>query len=175
MLAWFWGCLIFGVLFALVTVLIGDVLSDALGGMLDFLSTDALQPMVLTTIVTTFGGAGVLLMRYTSWSPIPVLGGACGAGLIAGMAVLYGYVKPMRKTETSIGYSMQDLKGRIGEVLVPLPENGYGEVLVRAGGGVTNQIAASLDKEALPAGTRVVVVEVKEGTLYVSKLDGLDD
>ncbi|GIP40020.1 hypothetical protein J31TS4_33000 [Paenibacillus sp. J31TS4] len=174
MLGWFWGCLVFGVLFALVTVLVGDLLGDALGGLFDFLSADAFQPMVLTGAVTVFGGAGILLTRYTALAPGSVVLGAGAAGVLSGVAIVYGYVKPMRRMETSVGYSLADLKGRIGEVLVPVPAAGYGEVLIRAGGGVTNQIAASLEQEELPSGTRVVVVEVKEGTLLVSKLEELD-
>lgn len=40
--ALYWGCLIGGILFAVVTVLLGDILSSALDGLLDFLSVDFL-------------------------------------------------------------------------------------------------------------------------------------
>lgn len=40
-------------------------------------------------------------------------------------------------------------------------------MLIKIGAGNTNQIAASSDGEDIPAGTRVVVAEIKDGVLYV--------
>ena len=81
------------------------------------------------------------------------------------------YIRPMERSENSSGYSMQQLTGLIAEVLVPIPVVGYGEVMVKAGAGRSNHIASSNDKEVLPAGLRVVIVEVKDFTVIVSKLD----
>ena len=51
------------------------------------------------------------------------------------------------------------MEGKPGEVIVPIPATGYGEVIVRVGpAGVTSQIAASFDGEPIAAGDRVVVV-----------------
>ena len=87
------------------------------------------------------------------------------------MAVYYGYVRPMRNSETSTAFSMKLLPGRIGEVTVPIPAQGYGEVLMSTGAGHTNQIAASFEKIAIQMGAKVVVVEVKGDTLYVSRFE----
>ncbi len=57
----FWSCLAGGILYALITVIFGDIISEALDGALDFLSGDALpwlQPMTLVSAITIFGGAG---------------------------------------------------------------------------------------------------------------------
>lgn len=171
MLELYWGCLIFGLLFALVTVLLGDVMSHALDGLLDFLSVDFLQPMVIAGGVTIFGGAGILLTRYTGWAVWAVLALAVGLAILGGAVIYLFYVKPMNESENSIGYSIYDLKGSVGEAIISIPEDGYGEVVLKVGAGVSNHTAASFDGESIPAGEKIVVVEVKERTLFVSRFD----
>lgn len=167
----YWGCLIFGVLFAVVTVLLGDLFSNALHGMLDFLSVDFLRPVVIATAVTVWGGAGILLTEYTSFPAVLTGFAAAICAILVSALVYIGYVRPMNRSETSIGYSMKELAGRVVEVSVPIPANGYGEVLLRGGIGNTNEIAASFDQTDIQAGTKVVVVEVKDNTLYVSRFE----
>lgn len=170
----FWACLAGGVLFALVTVVFGDLISNAIDGVLDFLSVDGLwkiRPMVLVSGITSFGGAGLLLTRYTAlgslWSSVIALAAAIGLSIL----VFVVYVRPMENSENSTAFSIRELSGLIGEVLVPIPPRGYGEVLLKVGAGHTNQIAASFDGDTLAAGERVVVVEVRDDTLFVSRLD----
>ncbi|WJH35227.1 NfeD family protein [Paenibacillus sp. CC-CFT747] len=167
----YWGCLVLGVLFALVTVLLGDLVSQALDGMLDFLSADYLKPVTVAGGITSFGGAGILLEHYSGLgSAINLLLALVCAFLLA-VAVHYLYVRPMRNSETSSGYTEQSLCGRIGEVLVPIPGTGYGEVLLKIGAANTNRTAGSFDKEDIQAGARVVVVQVRDGAVYVSRFE----
>lgn len=170
----FWGCLSFGILFTFVTVVLGDLVSAGLDGALDFLSLDFLNPTVLAVGVTVFGGAGIMLMRYGAWSG--PLAGIGGLGLAGGIGYLVSrfYVKPMRQSENSTAYSVAGLNGRIGELITGIPGSGYGEVLVKVGAGNTNHIAASFDGNAIQAGERVVVVEAKEGVLYVSRFENIN-
>ncbi|GIP34047.1 protease [Paenibacillus sp. J2TS4] len=171
MLELYWGCLMFGLLFAVVTVLLGDVMSHALDGLLDFLSVDFLQPMVIAGAVTLFGGAGILLTRYSGWAVWIILTLAVGVAVIGGAIIYFFYVKPMNNSENSVGYSIYDLKGSLGEAIISIPEDGYGEVVIKVGAGVSNHIAASFDGQLIPAGKKIVVVEVKERTLLVSPFD----
>lgn len=167
----YWGAFAGGILFTVVTVVLGDLISHGLDGLLDFLSVDYLDPMVLAGGVTSFGGAGILLSKYTAWGALPIF--AVSLLIAASLSTLtyFAYVKPIKNSENSTGYSMSDFVGKIGEVIVTIPPHGYGEVLIKAGAGNTNQIAASFEGEEIQTGTRVVVVEVKEGTLYVSRFE----
>jgi membrane protein implicated in regulation of membrane protease activity len=170
----FWACLAGGVLFAIVTVVFGDLLSHALDGILDFLSVDAvrkLRPMVIVSVITAFGGAGLLVLHYTPLGSGLAVLLASAAAIAVGILVYVAYVRPMENSENSTGFSIRELSGRIGEVLVPIPPRGYGEVLVKVGAGHTNQIAASFDGDTLEAGVRVVIVEVRDDTLFVSRLE----
>ncbi|MDQ6420862.1 protease [Paenibacillus sp. LHD-117] len=170
----FLTCLAIGILFAVVSVIFGDWLSQAMEGALDFLSLDGpafLSPMTLFGGITTFGGAGLLLARYTALGAWAVVLLALLIAIALGTAVFFLYVRPMENSENSIAFTLQSLSGALGEVIVPIPATGYGEVLVRAGAGVTNQIAASFDRQPIPEAARVVVVEVKDSVLYVSEVN----
>ncbi|MDD3268414.1 MAG: protease [Syntrophomonadaceae bacterium] len=166
----YWGCLFGGALFALVTIIFGDVLGDVLGGLLDFLSfdhLDFLSPMVLVGGITVFGGAGIMLERLTSLDVVPVALFSLLIALVLSALVYFVYVKPMKNAENSSGYSMSELVGKIATVIVPVPGQGYGEVLIKVGAGNTNQIAASYDGEDYRSGTRVIVAEIRDGAVLV--------
>ncbi|MFF2093560.1 NfeD family protein [Paenibacillus sp. NPDC058174] len=172
--ALFWGCLIFGVLFAIISVIFGDWISMALDGVLDFLSLDGypwMQPMSLVGGITAFGGAGLLLTDHTSMNNGLITIIALLIAIIIAGGVYFVYVKPMEQSENSLAVSEQEFSGKLAEVLVPIPSKGYGEVMLKAGAGHTNQIAASFDGEPIPEGAQVVVVEVRDSTLYVAKVD----
>ncbi|MFB9330594.1 protease [Paenibacillus aurantiacus] len=174
--ALFWSCLAGGVLFALVSVILGDWLSLALDGALDFLSMDGhkvFQPTAIVSGITVFGGAGLLLHRYTGTSPTSTVILAILIAIVAAVGMYFLYIRPMERSESSVGYSIRDLNGRLAEVLVPVPAGGYGEITLRIGGGVTHHIASGYEGESIPAGAKVVVIEVnaQEGTLLVSKVD----
>ncbi len=164
------GCLAGGIIFALISFIFGDMLGDMFDGIFDAISVDGvdfIHPMVIVGGITVFGGSGILLSQYTPLVPGLVALFSLLSALIMSVLVYFAYVRPMKNSENSIGYSVQDLVGKIGEVVIPVPGNGCGEVLVRIGAGNTNQIAASLDGEGLPMGSRVVVAEVKDHVLYV--------
>lgn len=165
------SCLAGGVLFAIVSVLFGDVLSNALDGILDFMSVDILKPMVVASAITVFGGAGILITRHTSLSVIPNLLFSILIAVFISVLVYFLYVKPMENSENSTGYSIHELVGRIGEITIPLPEQGYGEVMVKMGAGNVLHIASSLEQRVMIAGTRVVIVDEVDGVLFVTEFD----
>lgn len=168
MLQLYWTCFAGGILFTLVTVVLGDMISHAVNGALDFLSADWLNPTVLVGGITAFGGAGIVLSGHTAlaWPVVALLAGMAAAA--AGALLYFASVKPLKNCENSTAYSMERLIGKMGEVITPIPAKGYGEVLLKVGAGHANHIAASFDRTDIQAGARVVVVEVRDGTVYVS-------
>ncbi len=167
----FWGCLIGGVLFTVVSLFVGDLFDaggDGLADTVDIDGADFLNSTTIVTAITAFGGAGVLLARYTSLEDLPVLSLAFTAAAVAAVGIHFLYLKPMKKAETSLGFSVNDLVGRTARVTVPIPAEGYGEILIKVGGGNTPQIAASIDNTIIPTGTEVVVVEARDHTVFVT-------
>ena len=171
MLEFFWGCLIGGALFAIFQVLAGDIFHHGLDAHLDGLHghhLDWLDPASIVGGVASFGGAGILLLHYTELATGGVIAAAIAAALVISAAMHFLYVKPMRNSENSIGFSMTEYVGMIGEVTIPIPGKGCGEVMVRMGASNTCQIATSFDAEWIATGRRVVVVEAHSDLLVVS-------
>lgn len=174
MLAWYWGFFIAGLVLAIIMLLFGEWIEGLLEGALEFLQfgeSGVLHPVSFVGGMTAFGGIGVLLTRNTDLGTGAVLAASLAAAIVLMVILYFVYVKPMRKAENSTGYSIRDLIGQIGEVSVPIPADGYGEVLVTAGFGRVNQIATSFDGKAIPDGTRVIVVDAADGVLRVSPFD----
>jgi membrane protein implicated in regulation of membrane protease activity len=145
-------------------------MGDAFDGTWSALSIDHLDflsPMTLVGGITAFGGAGIMLDRLTSLDALIVAVFAMMIATLLSVCVFFAYVRPMKNAENSSGYAMSELTGKIGTVTVPIPGQGFGEVLVRIGGGNTNHIACSYDGEKFAAGTRVIVAEIKDGALKV--------
>lgn len=169
MLELYWGSLIFGAIFAVITFIFGDILDSALTAATEvsFDQVAWLHPMVLVGGITSFGGSGLLLTYFSRFAKTEIALLAAVIAVVLSCLMYFMYVKPMRDCENSTGFFNADLIGRTGEVTVPIPANGFGEVLIRIGAGNTNQTAASQEQEDLPAGTQIVVAQIKEGVLYV--------
>lgn len=174
MLEVYWGCLIGGVLFGFVSLFLGEVIGHAFHGIAEAIAPDGLDflhPMTVVGGITLFGGIGLMLTKYSSLGVVDA-GLLSGAGaVIVSILIFFLYVKPMKKTESSMGYSVKELVGKVGEVTIPIPEGGYGEVLVKMGAQHIYQLAASYDNVPIDRGADVVVVEEKDGTVYVSGVE----
>ncbi|MBN6188791.1 protease [Aneurinibacillus sp. BA2021] len=172
MLEFYWICLIIGVVFALLTILLGELMDHVIDGLLDFLHLDvghALRPLVLIGGLAGFGGAGIVLTQVLLLAQMMVLGFSLVIGFLLAVLMYFIFVKPMQKAESTTGFSIRDLIGRSGEVITSIPAMGCGEVLVKVGAGHTNQIAESAGRSAIAEGARIVVVDVGEGgVLYVA-------
>lgn len=174
MTEFYWGCLIGGAVFALVVVIFGDLIGNFFDGAFDFLSQDHLDflsPTVVVGGITVFGGAGIMLTRHSALGKFPVFVLSIILAVLVSLLVYFAYVKPMKRAENSTCFSVRELMGKIGEVTIPIPAKGMGEVMLRVGAGNTNQIAGSFQGEEIQVGTKVVVTETSEGILYVIKFD----
>jgi membrane protein implicated in regulation of membrane protease activity len=166
----FWGCLVGGSLFAVVSLVLGDLIGSWIDGIFDVIAVDFFKPIISASAITTFGGAGILLFRYTNLGAPIIYALAIIIALFLSILIYFLYVKPMENSENSTGYSAAELPGKLGEVTVPIPSQGFGEIMVKFVAGNTLHIAASWDHREIAAGTLVVVVDEKEGIVQVSEL-----
>lgn len=187
MLAIYWACLIGGLFFSVLAVLFGDLFGDHDIPHGDILhgdighgdagdpghGLDFLKPAVIVSAIATFGGAGVLLTKYSPLAGALALGVAISIAAVVAVGIYFLYIRPMRNAESSVGYSMADLVGMVGEVVTPIPEKGYGEVMLKVGAANICQIASSYENDLIASGHKVVVVQADRDTLYVTPLDQL--
>lgn len=175
MLEVYWGLLIGGAIFVLISIVFGELLDAMFDGILGFLSLDHagfVHPLTLIGGLTMLGGMGILLTLNTSLATWAIFVLALCASILLSVSLYMFYLKPMQQAENSVAYSMQELVGSIVEVSVPIPKSGFGEVTVsKNGAGLTHHIAASWDEQEIQRDERVVVVEVKDSVLYVSPFE----
>ncbi|MDT7857900.1 hypothetical protein RQM47_14740 [Rubrivirga sp. S365] len=172
----YWYCLGGGFAVSLLLVLAGEALEaviDALDGVLD--AVDAFDPLSGVAGVTVFGGAGLLLDAYADLAPVPEVAAAAAIAVLAAVVLHVAYVRPMKQSENSTGFSVREYAGKTGELTTGVPAGGFGEVVVRMGASTTFQTAASFSGDPIASGTAVVVVEVgRDGVLLVAPLDRTD-
>ena len=172
----YWFCLGGGLAFTVLLVLLDGLLDgalDALDGAFDAVDLGgALDPLSGVAGVTVFGGAGLVLDAYTGLGTAPQLVLAGLAGLVSAIVLHTAYVKPMKQSENSTAFSVQEYAGKTGEAGTTIPASGFGEVQVRMGASTTFQTAASFDGVEIPDGSPIVVVEVApDGVLRVAALE----
>ncbi|MNM71020.1 putative membrane protein YuaF [compost metagenome] len=140
-------------------------------GGFEFLHYDFFKPIVTISGLTAFGGVGYLLEKYSNIESWQILILSILIGIAIGILMVFVYIKPMKKSENSISYSVGSLPGSIGEVSITIPSKGSGEVIIKVGAGLTNHIAESIDNVEIKNGEKIVVVDVKDKILFVSKLN----
>lgn len=173
MLEFYWILFITGIILTIVIVLFGEILDGWLDGMFEFLSLEGpefIHPVTIVGGITAFGGSGILFSRF-GFGTIPTISLALLIAVALSTFVYFVYVKPMRASENSLAFSREDLVGQLGEVTVSIPAQGFGEVMIRMGTSHVTEIAASYEQCDIPLGTRVVVVENKDGVTYVSAFE----
>jgi membrane protein implicated in regulation of membrane protease activity len=128
-----------------------------------------LSPITIASFVTSFGGLG-LIGTQLLWLPDPVslVFAAAGAACIAAGMFLF-YSRVLVAGEGSSTVRLADLSGRTGEVIIPIPKNGLGQVAFVARGTRATRGARSADGTAIPRGTIVTIQSVTGNTVIVSR------
>ncbi|MEH7075833.1 NfeD family protein [Neobacillus drentensis] len=158
-----YGLIISGVLTVLY-VLFADVFHfHGPGDGMEFLN-----PVLIFAFITILSACGYLFERLSSIHYLLILGISAVAAFIV-VALLNVFVLvPLSSAEESLVYKESDLQGRIGTVITSIPVDGYGEVMIDSTSGRIAKPASSFDKDSIPSGAKVLVVQVKNGVLEVT-------
>ena len=123
----------------------------------------------ITAFLMWFGGAGLLLDRLTTLSPLLVVGVAVLGGVAGGTLVNRVMTALVRSVATAEPLSMI---GVIGHTTVGIREaDGTGEIVFTHAGTRRVAGARSDSGRALPKGTEVVVTRYDKGIAYVAAID----
>ena len=80
----------------------------------------------------------------------------------------------MASSEVSIAYTDESLAGEVGEVITPIPVNGFGEIVIETVSCLDHKRAAGYDNEEIDYGKEVLVIEVEDGTFLVREYEAFD-
>jgi membrane-bound ClpP family serine protease len=137
----------------------GDVLSGALDGIFN--------PTLVFSFISIFSAGGYLGEMFTSFHSGWIAAFSAAIALILVTLLNVFILVPISNAEESLAYKETDLRGRIGTVITPIPEDGYGEVLIENVSGRISKPAVSFKKKELPNGTKVLIIDVVNGVLQV--------
>jgi len=178
----YYVCFFLGFGFAVVSGLLSGVFSGGLephvdvggahgghagpGGHDGAVHFSPLSPVVLSMFIATFGGTGIILMKYMHWPMayhLPVSG---VSGLVVGGLVFAFFAKIFSLTQGSSESHAEEMVGQEAEVTVPIPNEGLGEIAYTSRGSRYTNPARTADGKELPAHTPVKIVKLV-GTTYV--------
>jgi membrane protein implicated in regulation of membrane protease activity len=139
------------------------------GDMVEGLSEAAgfLNPVLVLAFLTFMSAIGYLLEVLTGMNSFIIIIIAAIASVILATLLNVFVLIPLANTEESLVYTEESLKGRIASVIIPIPEDGFGEILIESYSGRISKPAASFDNKGIDEGQKVLVIDVKDGVLYV--------
>lgn len=138
---------------------------DVLEGIED--ATGFLNPVLILAFITFFSAGGYILEKITSLnSMIIIIVAALVAALLDVLLNVFVLV-PMKSAEQSLSYTEKSLEGRVGKAIISIPQQGFGEVVIESYSGMISKPAASFEDVPISEGTEVLVIEVRNGVLYV--------
>jgi membrane protein implicated in regulation of membrane protease activity len=129
---------------------------------------DYLNPVIILAFVTIFSASGYLFEKLTSIHYLLIIGISALLSIILVTFLNVFILIPLSNAEESLVYKESDLRGRIGKVITAIPEDGYGEVIIESISGRIAKPATSFDRVPIDNGTKVLVVDIKDGVLQVS-------
>jgi membrane-bound ClpP family serine protease len=148
-------------------ILFGDVLEGA-GEVSPFLN-----PIVIFAFLTIFSAAGFLMEYTTGMGSIFIIAISASIAFILDIILYLFVLIPLSNAEESLVYTDESLRGRVGKVIIPIPDGGFGEVLIESVSGRIAKPAQSFKGGPIEEGQEVLIIEVNENVLQVVRHEGL--
>ncbi|WP_413509406.1 NfeD family protein [Carnobacterium maltaromaticum] len=150
--------LIVTAILAVITFFIGDII--------DF--DGPIDPVLIVPFFAFTSLFGYLGEAHTGFGSAWILLVSLVISTIIIFLLNFYLVVPMRDAESTLSTSEKDMEGRVGIVVTPIPEKGMGEISLKSVTGSSTRPASRYQVgEAIKAGEKVLVIEIKERVAYV--------
>ena len=128
-----------------------------------------LDPAVILSFITFTAAVGYILEHFTAViSSIVIFIIAVIVAILFTALLHYFLLVPLRSAEVSLVYTDESLEGQLGKIIVPVPIDGFGELVIETVNGIISKRAASFHQVEIPYDTQVLIIEMRDGTAYVS-------
>ena len=131
-------------------------------------SVPFLDPALILSFITFTAAVGFFLERFFSLSSIINFIIALIVASIFSVLLYYFLLVPLRSAEVSLAYTDESLESQVGKVIVPIPLDGFGEIVIETVNGIISKRATSYHNVEIPYDTRVLIIEMREGTAFVA-------
>lgn len=172
---------IFGFLFLLLSLLIGDLfehmdfsadhgfdfdheIDGSHGG-----SYGIINSRVISVFLTAFGGIGAVALQFGYGGFISGLFGIGGGVFLGAVVFAFGYFLYSQQASSSV--TMRDLIGRTAEVTVAIQAGTVGQISCRIGEETVEKLARSRSGDEIKRGTSVFIEEITPDAFIVSPMN----
>ena len=130
-------------------------------------SVSFLNPALILAFITLFSASGYVLEFITPFTSVTIIIISLVVAFILDTLLNIFVLIPLSSAEESLSYTEESLKGRVGKIIIPVPIDGFGEIVIESKSGMISKTAASYENEIIKEGQQVLVIEVENGVLYV--------
>lgn len=127
-----------------------------------------LDPAVILSFITFTAAVGYFFERFFNFSSTTIFIIALIISSLFTALLYYFLLVPLRSAEVSLAYTDESLEGQVGKVIVPVPLDGFGEIVIETVNGIISKRAASYHDVEIPYDTQVLIIEMRDGTAYVA-------
>lgn len=174
----YFAMVVSGLIFAVALLLLGefggdgadagaDVSADVDGGLMGDMDLQIFSPITLATFITVFGATGLICTIGLDVDDRVSLIIAFVAGAIVSLVVALIYSKVLVEMHGTTEIRQADMIGVTGQVTVPIPPGGLGEVRFEIHNELMSRPARSSTQAPIARGTAVVIEEIAAGAAIV--------
>jgi hypothetical protein len=192
MLKLFQVCFYTGVLYTVISFLLGNLLNfegsgldidtdidldiDLDGGIdshgdLPGLSVSPLKPVTIAAFVTVFGGVGMILLK-NNYSTLMAVIAAAALGLTVSFLLFRFIIVPLHNAQSTSAVSQKDLVGSLAYATLSMKDKGFGRIHYTVEGNTYSAPAISVDGRTIVKGVPVVIIDIKKNIFYVKEVKG---
>ena len=152
-----------------ITTLIYVFLSDVADGIGE--GNPFLDPAVVLSFITFAAAAGYIMELTVNWNSGLILTVALGISFVLDLLLYFFVLLPLASAEVSLAYTEESLMGQVGRVIVPIPIDGFGEIVIETVNGLISKRAIGYENTAIEYDKEVLIIEVKNGTFIVKEYE----
>lgn len=167
-----------GVLYTIVTFLLGQLL-DFMDIDVDFddngffdAQVSPFKPMMIAVFLTTFGGLGLIFQHQGKWHSIVILLVALGAAFALCGFIYYFVMVPLYRAQSTSAVAQSRVIGYRAKVTVPMVEGKYGRITYNINGNTYSAPAKSFSGEDIKTGEEVLIIDIQKNVYFVDKTTG---
>src|SRR5690606_5921060 len=101
-----------------------------------------LDPAVILAFISFTSAVGYILELMTNWNHLLILLIALATATVLDFLLYFFVLLPLKSAEVSLAYTDESLTGQVGKVIVPVPVDGFGEIVIESVNGIISKRAA---------------------------------
>ncbi|WP_373898228.1 NfeD family protein [Haloimpatiens sp. FM7315] len=173
----FYICFVTGILYTLISVLLGGIFDVCNIGVdldfnFEFPFLSFLKPVIIMTFLIVFGGIGLLGLNK-GWKHIFLI--AFILGFVTAFLMWRLVIVNLMKAQNTSCVNRKELIGLTATVIETIRQNGIGAISYSVNGNKYSSPAKNSEDYEISRGKKVIIVKINQNIFYVNPLDELKD